>query len=144
MPHAEGNVTIAKPVKDVYEFLLDGKNNTHWRPAVIDISKVAGTPNGVGAQFKQGVKGPGGRRIDGDYEVVEAQPDKLIKFNVIAGPARPTGTFKLDGDNKSTKLTFILDYTPKGLFAKLMGGMIQSTMNAEISTLSNLKAYLEK
>jgi hypothetical protein len=39
-------------------------------------------------------------------------------------------------------VTFVLDFQPKGL-AKLMDGMIASSMQAEVGMLSNLKHFLE-
>src|SRR5712691_6363795 len=123
MPHAEESITINRPVGDVFEFVLDGTKNPLWRPAVLDIQRVPGKPLDVGAVFKQGLKGPGGRRIDGDYEIVESQPNELIKFQVISGPARPTGTFTFEADGDSTLVTFILHFEPKGL-ARLMDPII--------------------
>jgi uncharacterized membrane protein len=141
MAHAEGKTTINRPVKAVFDFILDGANNSLWRPSVTDIKAMNEKPYGVGSVFKQGLKGPGGR-IDGDYEIVECKPSELIKFKVTAGPARPTGTYQFQADGKSTILTFILDFQPSGL-AKLMGPMIQKSMQDETAMLSNLKAYLE-
>src|SRR5689334_12051876 len=92
MAHAEGSITINRPVKEVFDFILDGRNSALWRPSVLDVQLMPGNPLGVGAIFKQGLKGPGGR-IDGDYEIVECKPNELIRFQVIAGPARPTGTY---------------------------------------------------
>src|SRR6266498_4965167 len=141
MAHAEGNITINRPVKEVFDFILDGMNSLLWRPSVIDVQQVPGKPLGVGAIFKQGLKGPGGR-IDGDYEIVECKPYELIKFQVIAGPARPMGTYVFKSIGNSTQVTFILDFQPKGL-AKLMDGMISKSMKEEVATLSTLKTYLE-
>ena len=138
MAHAEGSITIDRPVDQVFNFISDGMNNPKWRPSVMDIQSVPGKP----ATFKQGLKGPGGRRIDGDYEITESKPNELIRFQVIAGPARPTGTYKFEPVGNSTRLTFILDFEPKGL-AKLMDPMINASMRSEIAMLSNLKAYLE-
>ena len=143
MAHAEQTIVINRPIKEVFDFVLEGKNNPLWRPAVIDIQAVPGKPTGVGAVFKQGLKGPGGRRIEGDYELVEVKANAFIKFAVIAGPARPTGTYQFDAAGSGTRVTFVLDYKTKGLM-KLMEPMINRTMQAEVATLSNLKAYLEK
>jgi uncharacterized membrane protein len=141
MAHAEGSIAIDRPVNTVFNFIADGTNNPLWRSSVTDIERVSGKPTGLGAVFKQGLKGPGGR-IDGDYEIVEYQPDQLIRFQVIAGPARPTGTYKFEAVGSSTRVTFILHFEPKGL-TKLMDPMITSSMKSEIAMLSNLKAYLE-
>jgi uncharacterized membrane protein len=110
---------------------------------VLDIQRVPGTSPGVGARFKQGLKGPGGRRIDGDYEITVSEPNSLISFQVIAGPARPTGTYRLETTGDSTRVTLILEYAPRGL-ARLMDSMIERTMRAEVTMLANLKAYLEE
>ena len=142
MPHAEESVLINRPTSAVFDFVLDGTKNPLWRPAVVDIQRVPGKPTDVGAIFKQGLKGPGGRRIDGDYEIVECQPNELIKFQVISGPARPTGTFRFAAVENSTRVTFTLNLEPKGL-TRLLSPMITSTMKSEVATLSNLKAYLE-
>jgi len=142
MAHAEGKVTVARPAEAVFEFILDGANNPLWRPSVLDISRVSEGPAGRGAAYKQGLKGPGGRRIDGDYEIVECQPNELIRFQVIAGPARPTGTYLFEPTGDATTVTFVLDYQPKGL-ARLMDPMIAKTMQAEVAMLANLKTYLE-
>jgi uncharacterized membrane protein len=143
MAHAEGDITIDRPAATVFDFLLDGMNNPKWRPTVLDIQQVPGTPPGVGAQFKQGLKGPGGRRIDGDYEITAAEPNSLIRFQVIAGPARPTGIYRLETAGDTTRVTLILEYATRGL-VRLMDSMIERTMRAEVEMLANLKAYLEE
>lgn len=142
MAHAEESATINRPPGAVFDFLLDGANNKHWRPAVLDIEPLPGKPSGIGAYYKQGVKGPGGRRIDADYEIIEAKPNELIEFRVTTGPARPTGTYKLEPVGDSTRLTFTLHYEPRGL-SKLMDPIITRTMRGEVGTLVNLKSYLE-
>jgi uncharacterized membrane protein len=141
MAHAEGKITIDRPVQLVFDFILDGANNTLWRPSVIDIKPLAEKPYGVGSVFKQGLKGPGGR-IDGDYEITECKANQVIRFQVSAGPARPTGIYHFESDGDSTTVTLVLDFQPKGL-AKLMNPMIQSSMQGEVATLANLKSYLE-
>jgi uncharacterized membrane protein len=142
MAHAEGSITIDRPIDIVFNFVADGLNNPLWRPSVLDIQRQPDSPIGAGAKFKQGLKGPGGSRIDGDYEIVEYQPDQWIKFQVIAGPARPTGTYRFEAAGNSTRLTFTLHFEPKGL-SKFMDPMITATMKSEIAMLANLKAQLE-
>ena len=142
MLHAEESNTIHRPVPVVFAFLLDGMNNPLWRAGVMDIQRMPGTPESVGTRFTQSLKGPGGRRIAGDYEIVACQPNHLIQFQVIAGPARPTGAYRFEAVGDATRVTFSLDYEPHGV-AKLMSPMIARTMRSEVAMLSNLKAYLE-
>src|SRR5947199_9254464 len=113
MAHAEESITIHRPVNTVFNFVLDGTNSPLWREGVIEIERVPGKPLGVGAAFKQGLKGPGGRRIDGDYEIVECQPNELSKCQVIAGSARQTGTYRLQHLEAANGVAIALHYEPK-------------------------------
>lgn len=141
MAHAENTVTINRPLKEVFAFILDGDNNPRWRPGVADIQRTTNKPDGAGSKFKQGMKGPTGR-IDADYEIVKCEPNSRIEFQVTAGPARPVGVYTFAAQGSSTQVTFVLDYQPKGL-AKLMDGMIAQQMKSEVANLANLKAHLE-
>jgi uncharacterized protein YndB with AHSA1/START domain len=142
MAHAENSVVIDRAPGIVYAFLLDGTNGLKWRPPVISVERAGGTPDGVGSVFRQQMKGPGGRPIAGDYEIVRATPNSEIAFKVVAGPARPTGVYTLQPEGNGTRVRFVLDFQPRGL-AMLMDGMIQRTMVGEVGLLANLKAYLE-
>jgi hypothetical protein len=142
MAHAERTVVINRPVVSVFEFILNGANNMLWRSSVLDVKPMSEAPYGVGSKFEQGLKRPGGR-IAGDYEIKECKPNKLIGFQVTAGPARPTGTYRFESQGSATVLAFVLDFQPKGL-GKLMEPMLQRSMEDEVGMIEDLKAFLEK
>lgn len=143
MAHAENIVTIQRPAYVVFEFVLDGTKNKLWRPAVVSIERASGAQTGVGATYRQQLKGPGGRNIAGDYQITACQPNELVRFQVTAGPARPNGEYRFAERDGATTVTFTLDYKPSG-FARLMDRAITQTMRGEVATLANLKAYLER
>jgi uncharacterized protein YndB with AHSA1/START domain len=142
MPSAERTITINRPVDEVFTFLADGRNAKLWRSGVLDVDLVSGA--GLGARYSQGVRGPGGRRIAADYEVTEFEPNSKIAFRATAGPVRPTGSFTFEGMGTGTVLTFKLDAALGGLQKLLMGGVVQSTMNAEMGALDKLRDLLER
>ena len=142
MANASNSITINRSVPDVYQFLADGLNNPKWRPTVVEISLASGNRGTVGAVYKQALKGPFGSKVDGSYRIVEAIPNSRIKFKVITGPARPLGQFDVEVANGGATVRFSLSFEPKG-FMRLMNGVIQSTMNAEVRNLSGLKTLLE-
>jgi uncharacterized membrane protein len=142
MPSAERTVSIRRPVDQVFRFLADGRTATQWRSGVIDVSKVSG--DGLGAVYRQQVRGPGGRAIDADYEITAFEPDKLIGFRAIAGPVRPTGSFAFEAMGDATILTFKLDAELGGWKKLVMSGPVQSTMNAEMAALDRLQELLER
>jgi len=141
VPTTARSIDINRPIEDVWSFVTDGSNATTWRSGVLDISKISGS--GVGEIWKQGVKGPGGRRIDADYEVTAWEPLRRMAFRAVAGPVRPTGEYRFEQLNGGTRLSFSLDAELSGLKKLLMSGAVQSTMNGEIAALDRLKAVLE-
>ena len=91
MPAARHEVTIDRPAGAVFAFLADGLNGSTWRTGIVDIAYTSGT--GVGTIYKQGVRGPGGRRVDADYRITAFEPARRLAFEAIAGPVRPTGEY---------------------------------------------------
>jgi uncharacterized membrane protein len=141
MPSAERTVTINRPVEEVFPVVADGTKAPLWRQGVLDVALVSG--QGQGARYSQGVRGPGGRRIPADYEITELEPNRLIRFRATAGPVRPEGSFEFESLGGATVLTFKLGIELGGLKKLLMGGAVQSTMDAEMRALDRLKDLLE-
>jgi uncharacterized protein YndB with AHSA1/START domain len=141
MPSATHTVTINRPVDAVFAYVTDGMNGSKWRSGVLETEHVSGS--GVGAVYRQGVKGPGGRRVAADYEVTAFEPGRRMAFKAIAGPVRPTGEFRFADVDGGTRLTFSLDAQLSGWKAVLMGGLVQKTMDAEVAALDRLKGILE-
>lgn len=142
MAHAENEITIDRPATEVYDFLADGLNNTKWRPGVRSIGLASGVAGTAGAVYSQTLAGPRGRAIQGDYRITAADPGHVLRFHVIAGPARPEGSYLLTESQDRTTVRFILDLKPTGLM-KVLDGLITKTMQAEVGQLSNLKAVIE-
>jgi uncharacterized membrane protein len=141
MPEAQHTVTIQLPVEAVFAYVLDGENGPAWRPGVIDIKRVSG--EGAGAIYRQGVRGPMGRRVDADYTITHTEPNRLIEFQTIAGPVRPRGRYTLESLGDATRLTFHLEAELGGLRGLLLGSAVARTMKAEVATLDRLKDLLE-
>ena len=141
MPSAQRSIVIQRPIEDVFAFVADGANAPRWRSGVLDVEHVAG--KGVGETWRQGVKGPGGRRIAADYEITAWEPPQHLAFRAIAGPVRPTGEYRLEAEEGGTRLAFSLAAEVTGWKRFVMGGAVQSTMDAEMAALDRLKAALE-
>jgi hypothetical protein len=142
MAHAENETIISRSPEDIYAFLAEGLNNQAWRSGIQAIALKTGAAGALGAVYSQTLSGPGGRPIAGDYEITAAEPGKLLAFQVVAGPARPTGAYHFSDVPGGTKVRFTLDLQPKGLM-KLVGPVIARTMEAEVAQLAKLKTVLE-
>jgi uncharacterized membrane protein len=141
MPSATHSVTIARPIGEVFAFVADGERAPTWRSGVLDIRLVSGTA--IGARYRQGVRGPMGRRIDADYEITVHEPDRRLEFRTISGPVRPHGRFDFEAAEAGTRVTFSLDAQLSGLRSLLMGRAVRRTMEAEVGALERLRVVLE-
>jgi uncharacterized membrane protein len=140
MAHAVRTVTVERPIAEVFAFLADGLNEPKRRPGVTSITHVSGS--GIGAVYAQTMKGPGGRSLRGDFQITRYDEPTRIDFEVIAGPARPTGSYVLrDAGSGSTEVTFTMDLKPRG-FMILMTPMINKQVKVEVANLDNLPAAL--
>ena len=142
MPHADYSVVIDRPVDEVYRYVADGTTAPTWRKSCLDVRLVSGSPATVGARYEQGLRGPRGR-IAGDYEITEAVPDRVLAFQVVAGPARPGGRYEFAPSGSGTRVTFSLDWEPHGIRERLMSPMVARTMPGEVRALDELKRLLE-
>ncbi len=140
MAHAEHATTINRRPEDVFAYLADAENDSKWRPGVLDISRVSGS--GVGTVYRQGVKGPFGKRVPADIEITESKPSELIAFRTLGGPVRPTGRYELAEADAGTRVRFVLEAELKGL-QKLMAPMVKKSMENQVGALERLKQTLE-
>jgi len=141
MAFAEHEVLVPRDAMDVYTFLLDGLNLPQWRTGIRSISLASGAAQAKGAMYRQTVLGRAGLSVAADFEITEARPGAEIRFQVIAGQARPSGGYYLSTEPAGTRVRFALEYQPKGLFG-LMNTGIQRSLKAEVAQLERLKDVL--
>lgn len=141
MAASHRTITINRPVESVFAFVADGENSPRWRSGVMDIERVSGT--GLGATYRQGVRGPMGRRISADFTYTVFEPNRLLEFQTITGPVRPRGRYEFDSVGEGTRLTFSLEAELAGLKKLLMESRVAKTMVSEVAALDKLKEVLE-
>ena len=133
-------VVVERPAAEVFAFLADPENDPRWRPGVLDIARVDG--DGDGVRYRQGVRGPGGRRVAADIEVTTREPERLIAFRTTTGPVRPQGRYELRPEGAGTRVRFALEAELRGV-KRLMAPMVRRTMAAEVGALAELKQVVE-
>jgi uncharacterized protein YndB with AHSA1/START domain len=141
MPGAERAIAIRRPRDEVFRYVADGRTAQRWRPGVLDVEKVSG--DGVGARYRQVVRGPVGRRIDADYEITAFEQDRRIAFRAIAGPVRPEGEFTFEAMGDATIVSFSLRADLSGWRRLVMSRPVQASMDAEMRALDELREELE-
>jgi carbon monoxide dehydrogenase subunit G len=140
MPSAENSIVVNRARPEVFEFVAEHENDKQWRPGVLDLERASG--EGKGAIYRQGVKGPMGRRIPADIEVTAYEKDSHVAFRTLSGPVRPEGSYRFEDADGGTRVTFALNANLSGP-QKLLAPMVRRAMNSQVEALEYLKQVLE-
>jgi uncharacterized membrane protein len=141
-PTAANDVTIARPIDEVFAFFANPENDPRWRPGLVKITHLSG--EGVGARYQQQMKGPAGLPIKAETEVVTLDPLRRIEFKTVKGFVQPQGRFLFSEVDGGTSVRFELEAQLDGLKARMMGSSMQKTMETEVGNLSRAKELLEQ
>lgn len=141
MPSAQRTIVINRPADQVFAFFANPANDQKWREHVKEVA--AEGPARVGSRVHQVVEGPGGRGIAADIEVTAYEPPTRYAFQVVAGPARPRGEFRLTPAESGTQVAFSLSADLGGWKKLLLSGPVQGSMDGEMRALDTAKRLLE-
>ena len=105
---------IARPVEDVFQFLLDLDRHP-TDPGIAAVVKSPSGPTAPGTTFR--FRHDNGRETTMRFTAVE--PSRRIGFESIVGPLRPVGELALEGADGRTRLSVRVTPNPVGAFKLL-------------------------
>lgn len=85
MPHLHTEVTINRPVDEVFAYISNPRNESHWLSSVTQISNVSDGLTHPGTTFES-LAHFLGRRMEFNVEVVEHEPPRQYGYLAIHGP----------------------------------------------------------
>jgi hypothetical protein len=105
------STTVARPMGEVFEFLDVLANHEGFLDHFLVDWKFSGPPRGVGAQARARQNAPGSQDWM-EFEVIEAEPGRIVEEAVSAGGKRLTrGTYLLEGlPDGGTEISFELEW----------------------------------
>jgi uncharacterized protein YndB with AHSA1/START domain len=139
--NATRTVRIARPPGTVFDVLTDPANERRWREQVRTFEPAG--PLAVGTLVRQTIAGPGGTPLRSDLRLTAFDPPQRYAFEVVAGPVRPVGEYRLTPTADGTDLTFTLTVDLRGIKAVLLRRSVQRSMDGEMRSLDRLKALVE-
>jgi hypothetical protein len=96
-------VTTLSP-DEVYQYLVDFRNQAEWRFDVLSSELVSGEPGRVGAKYRQRVRSGRRERLR-EVELTEAsRPDKVSFRTVEGGPVSVSGAWHIRPDGRGTEI----------------------------------------
>jgi carbon monoxide dehydrogenase subunit G len=134
---------VDRPQKEVFAFVSNPNNMSKWNSAVVSIQQVTPGDVGVGTKFKT-VGEMMGRRIEGEMEVKDFEPDSQTGFQLQAGPMQMNLTMSFKTVGTGTKLSLHVEGNPAGVFKLAEGMMVGQVKSLMEGNLNKLKSVLEK
>ena len=150
MPQIEDTIEIAAPRADVFRFCHDISNWPDWDEQVVHVELLTPRPIRQGTLLRIDSK-QGGAVFSWDAEYIRFQLPQGSRVRVIdAASSSPFGKgseleWELSSVGSSTRFTWIWDYRPHGLIARIVDalGRRASTQKAIQRSLTNLKEMIE-
>ncbi|UCG23840.1 MAG: SRPBCC family protein [Chloroflexota bacterium] len=110
-----GTTVIGRPVETVFAYVIDVKNDVHWRNGVDGSGLRSGEPLGEGSV---GYFRAGNQEIE--WRVVSYVPYESIDWELLGGPFVGTGGYRVKPVEGGTQFTLVSGVEPSGAY-KLLG-----------------------
>jgi uncharacterized membrane protein len=140
MVKIEHNLVIARPIDQVFVFLVNPSNNSLWQEGVVESRQISEGPVDVGSRGRD-IRKFFGRQIECDYEIVEYEPNKKIRFKSISGPIQFDGSYTLQSTQEGSRFTFTIEGSVGPWFSwagPLAARLAKNQVEADSNRLKNL------
>lgn len=143
MARIHGEITIDRPVEEVFDFVSDECNEPRYNPQMLSVEKLSPGPLGLGTQFRAQMKS-GNRTLPLLLEFTQFErPVRLGSRSSFSGAAIDgVLTFEAVGD--STLMRWNWDITPSGALRLLTPLVVWMGRRQEARIWSDLKRCLEE
>ncbi|MFQ5948544.1 MAG: SRPBCC family protein, partial [Acidimicrobiia bacterium] len=139
----ESTVVIARPVEEVFGFVLDAEANMpRWNAAVESVAKTSEGPIGTGSTFQ--MRGQMmGRRLAMTARLTTVEPNRQIEMEAAGRPIAPRAGFWFEQEDGGTRVTFRGDPNPVGVLKLLSPLVARQAQRLWDGNLARLKTEVE-
>jgi carbon monoxide dehydrogenase subunit G len=139
----EHSVEIARPVHEVWDYLIDPERVPRWQSSAVSSHLVSDGPLGVGARLEDERRFLG-RRARSEVEVTEFEPERLFTLHGLSGPVRFTVRHRLAEHDGGTRVQVEAEADPGSGIGRLARPMIERAAAHELKAdFGRLKRLLE-
>ncbi len=143
MPTVEASVEIARPIGEVFDFLINPENLAVWDASVVRAAQVGSGPIAVGSRT-DGTNKVLGKNFDWTTEITELDPPNRVTYTSVAGRLQFVVTNSLEATPGGTRFTYHVEAESGlgGVFGRIADPLIVSAQNrtaqANLETLAEL------
>jgi carbon monoxide dehydrogenase subunit G len=144
MVRFELSVEIARPVHEVWEYLIEPENVPEWQSSAVSSHQISDGPIGLGTHLEDERRFLG-RRATSEVEVTEFEPERLFTLHGISGPVRFTVRHRLQETDEGTRLAVEAEADPGHGIGRLARPVIERAAAHELKgDFQRLKERLEE
>ncbi|HLC02735.1 MAG TPA: SRPBCC family protein [Anaerolineales bacterium] len=143
MARTETNVTINRPIEEVFAFVTDIGNATQWMSGVLEAAQTSPGAMGVGATYRFNIEVMG-RKLETTGEVAVYDRPRKYAWKGTSGPFPMSGSTTCEAVAGGTRVTDTIEAEPGGFF-KLAEPLLMMQMRGQMEKdMKKLKELLEK
>lgn len=139
MTTIRNSVYIHRPPEDVFDYLVDLRNELEWNPGIESMEKLTDGPIGVGTRFL--AKWKQSKQVEVECTAYE-RPRRWVYVN--GGPVSVRLSIELKPQDGGTLLDSAFDAHPNGWFCLVFPIFVQVMKRQERQNMINLKAFIEQ
>jgi uncharacterized protein YndB with AHSA1/START domain len=141
MTKIEHAVTIGRPVQEVWDYLMDSRNDAVWITNVVEVGRGGDIPPAPGVEIEETYKFLG-VRVPVVLTVTDHEPPTRSAVDV-RGLVAGRGSYRLDPVDSGTRLTMTMETDAHGFF-KLAEPVFGRMARRDVTTsCEHLKDLLE-
>lgn len=147
MPQVRHDFRIDAPVDRVWAVAIDANRIPEWQTNIVEMRDVSGPLDVVGTRYTA-VNKLAGRRLESEWEVAKAEPNRLLELTGKApGGGRAMNRIRLTPTDGATDFQVELDYElPGGFLGQFANRLIvERSLQRDVRHSSeNFKALCEE
>jgi uncharacterized membrane protein len=142
MIRVEGDITIERPVEQVFDFVADESNEPKYNPRMTRADKITPGPIGVGTRFNSVMTGAG-PAAEMTIEFTGFDRPRQIVETVHLSSMDIQGQLDFEAIHGGTRMRWVWDLEPRGLL-RFLGPLVRRLGERQERTIwTSLKRFLE-
>ena len=114
MTRTQHTVTIERPIEEIWDYLVDTRNDEVWINNVVDVGRGGDLPPALGVEVDETVKFLG-VKVPVTLTVTEHEPPVRSAVDV-SGPVQGRGSYRLEPVDGGTRFTISMETDAHGFF----------------------------
>lgn len=143
MPVVEGEIVIARPVEEVFDFVADQRNEPRYNARMLRAEKLTDGPLGAGTRFRAEIEGRR-RPVEMTIECTEYERPRRLASTTHLSAMEIRGGLAFEPVLEGTRMRWRWNLRPRGLL-KLLGPLVvRMGRRQEQEVWTSLKRLLEE